>query len=196
VNRSLLLLATLGALVGCSQTPQQAPEQQSNAVGSHLPPDAKAILAARWAAMFGNPAAVVAAANEFGYGAGAWTRSPRGDYRALGEQALPKNAEPPLVRTSFKVVGDAARQVDAITFTFLVDRRGGLDTREARDAVNIPRRIVAGFLSRFGVSPDDAVRRAVQTGLSATMIRDRGRIVVKSAPTAGGYRSDVTISRS
>jgi hypothetical protein len=193
VNK-FLLLASLCAVAGCSRAPQQAPAEQGKAAGSQAAVDPHAVLGARWASMFADPAAVVAAANEFGYKAGTWTRSGSGFQSIGNEQALPKGLDRAIVRTGFRANGTTAGRVGAITFTFAVDQRGSRDTRQARNAVNIPRRIVAGFLSRFGVSPTDEIRGAVQTGRSATMVRDGGRIVVDSTPMAGGYRSIVTIT--
>jgi len=192
----LLIAGALFSLPACSRPAPQSAEHREAADGQRaLNPEA--VLAARWAAMFANPAAVVAAANEFGYAASAWGRTATGGYQSLGaEQHLPAGTSPSIVHTGFKAIGAGAGRVDAITFTFAVDSTSSPDTRKTRDAVNIPRRIVAGFLSRFGVSPDDAVRRAVQTGTSTTMRVNSGSIAVEGRPAAdgAGYRSTVTIA--
>jgi len=191
-------LLALGALslAACSSPSQQAAEQRQGSDGERSP-DAEAVLAARWAAMFADPAAVIAAANEFGYAASAWSQAGTGSYQSLGvEQSLPAGSAVPIVRTGFKASGAGQGRVDAITFTFAVDRSKAPETKKARDAVNIPRRVVGGVLSRFGLSPDDAVRSAVQNGTSTTMQVKGGSIVVKSQPagTGGSYRSTVIIT--
>ena len=191
-----LLASGALSLAGCSSPSQQAAEQRQAGDGQRSP-DAEAVLAARWAAMFADPAAVIAAANEFGYAASPWSRAGSGSYQSLGiEQRLPAGSSPPIVRTGFKATGAGQGRVDAITFTFAVDRSRPPESKKARDATNIPRRVVGGFLSRFGLSPNDAVRSAVQNGTSTTMQVKGGGIVVKSEPVGavGSYRTTVTIA--
>lgn len=150
-------------------------------------PDPEKVMRDRWQAMFNAPAAVIAAANEFDYDAGAL--SPTGGtpaFRTDGKTWVHPAAKAPIeVTGDFNATGSAKDRIDAITFTFKVIENSEPQTKKERDALKVPKTVLGGFLSRFQLGMSDDILRALSTGSSATSSVSGGRIVVIAQPVPG-----------
>ncbi|MES2441254.1 MAG: hypothetical protein V4574_00360 [Pseudomonadota bacterium] len=158
-----------------------------------LDPDKE--LARRWDKLFSDPAAAVAAANEFGYKAGPYAASGT-TFGATGEQLLPDAKAPVTVRTRFAATGAAAGRVDAVTFTFDISDTTRKNSAQLDKIQAYPSRIVRGFLGRFDVSAGDDARRAIQEFQSVTADRQGGgtvKVDTASIPGAGANARRITV---
>jgi hypothetical protein len=209
---ALLLTTAALALGGCGSPASRQPLNESQAAAAGVAPDSETVMKDRWSKLFGNPAAVIAAANEFGYKAPA--------YKATGgspafltkgtEQVLPETPGPIAVRTNFAAHGAQADHVDAVDFSFDIDvKRKPKSSREA-DSGRIPTRVIQGFLGRFGVGTGDEIRNAINQrrsdsrtlhgyvisvdvqSLPGSLNADSRRMLVHMAPEGAEQNQDST----
>ncbi len=180
----LLLLGTGLALAGCNGA-SDAKYNESEAAARGVAPDREAVLRDRWSKLFADPAAVVKAANEFGYAVPGYAQAGSG-YRAEGKpQVLPAADAPITVKTDFLATGAKADRVESIEFTFDVAVNGKANSGKEADAARIPSRIVRGFLSRFDVGPGDAVNTAINQQQPVTAPLPGATIRVDALRAAG-----------
>lgn len=194
--RTLRLFAPIGALAllsACHDDGGMNTEQLSTlneemlAQVQQRAPDPEKVMRDRWQAMFGNPAAVIATANEFDYAAGAY--APTGGtpaFRTAGTPWVHPGAKAPIeVTGDFNATGATRDRIDTITFTFKVIENSEPKTKKERDAIKVPKTVLGGFLSRFQLGMGDDVLRALRTGTSVTATTPGGRIVVIAQPVPG-----------
>lgn len=194
--RALRLLAPIGALAllsACHDHGGMNAEQLATlneemlAQVQQRAPDPEKVMRDRWQAMFGNPAAVIAAANEFGFAAGDFASTGGTPaFRTAGIPWINPRAKAPIeVTGDFNATGAAKDRIDTITFTFKVVMNSEPKTKKDREALKVPKRVLGGFLSRFQLGMGDDVLRAVNTGSSATATAPGARIVVIAQPVPG-----------
>ena len=192
----LRLFAPIGALAllsACHDDGGMNAEQMSSlneemlAQVQQRAPDPEKVMRDRWQAMFNDPAAVIAAANEFDYDAGALTATGGTPaFRTDGKTWVHPVAKAPIeVTGDFNATGADKSRLDAITFTFQVVENSEPTTKKERDALKLPKTVLGGFLSRFQLGMGDDVLRALTTGSSATSTAPGGRIVVIAQPVPG-----------
>jgi len=185
---SLLLASVSLALAGCggASAPEGAfNEAQAQAAG--VAPDPEKAMSDRWTGMFTDPAAIVAAANEFGYKIDGYKPTGNAAFRAAGvEQTLPDATAPVVIKTGFTASGAAAERVDTIVFTFDIDVKREPRSKTEAEIGRTPDRIVRGFLSRFGVGPGDEIRAALNNRQSASATLHRvATLSVEAQPLPG-----------
>lgn len=206
--RRLPLVASLAALAlaGCNAGDESAlgnggdavMNEETRAAHEQRAPDPELVMHDRWSELFGDPARVVSAANEFGYGASPYAATGATPaYRAAGEQAIGEANAPVRIASSFTAAGASANRIDTVTFTFDVHVAGNPQSRDVREALNTPRRIVNGFFGRFGVGPGDAVTGALTRLESGNATRYGVRTTVVTTPlsdTAGPMDRRVVVT--
>jgi hypothetical protein len=194
-----LLLPACMAVAGCGGADTHANGTAQAATGMI---DPEKVMAERWQSVFGDPAKAIAAANEFGYKAGAYAaKAGSPAYGAAGAQVLPDAEAPIAIATSFAAAGGKPDRIDTITFSFDVTRNGKPKTKKEADAAKSPGGIVGGFLSRFEVGTGDDVRQAIAARASTEVELHGVTIKVAGQPLPGGKSADdrrlvVTLSNS
>ena len=135
---------------------------------------------------------MVAAANEFGYKSGPFAKTGATPaFKATGiEQHFPDGTDGPInIVSTFAATSGVAGKVEAVTFTFDMRQTGPLDRKRDRDVLKIPGRVIEGFLNRFEVYPDDAIKGAVAGATSTTKIQSIAKLAVVSTPIKEGIKS-------
>ena len=164
MRAAVLLLTTCGlALGGCGSSAPKQPLNESQAAAAGVAPDSETVMKDRWRKLFGDPAAVVAAAKEFGYQLDGYKATGAKPAYAATSPALvlPKEPGALKIRTDFAARGSEASRVDTIDFRFDVDVTRKPKSKREADDVRIPLRVVQGFLGRFQVGTGDDIRNAI-----------------------------------
>ena len=204
MKRGALLLGLAALAMGSCKPAPKAPANESVAAAEGRAPDPTVVMTERWGKLFADPAAAIAAANEFGYKAG--PLKPTGmapQFGAFGtkgvEQVLPEAKAPVTVTTNFFAHGPSADSLHDVSFFFDISDTTLNDTRAANNAQRLPARIVDGFLGRFEVGSGDDIKRAIKARTSGSAEMYGVRITVDSVPLPGkpnGRRLIVSISKS
>ena len=182
--------ALLGAalIAGCSPQAGGDPtlNEEMAAIAEHRAPVAAKVFADRWQQMFGNPQAVIAAANDLGFLVDAYAKA--GDaYRADGAaQVAPRPGAAMTIASDFAAVGRDAKRIDSIVFVFDITRQGKVDERAERELLKIPRRFLRGFLQRFQLGPDDRLIAGVVAPKSVAFDDHGAKIAVSETAIPGG----------
>lgn len=203
MRRGLLLLGLAAlALGGCKSAPK-APANESVAAAEGRAPDPTVVMTERWGKLFADPAAVIAAANAFGYKAGPLEPAEygkAGEFSTRGvQQVLPDAKSPVTVTTNFFANGATAGSLSDVSFSFDISDISRDDSREAGKAQRLPARIFDGFLGRFEVGSGDDIKRAIKARTSGSASFYGVRITVVSQPLPGkpkGRRLIVSVSKS
>ncbi len=193
---ALALAACSGGEPGDNASDATLNEQQRAAM-EHRAPDGEKVRAERWMSIFRSPDAVLASAADMGYQSHPYTEGRESFGTGYSpEQTLPEGDSPVKITTAFRVVGVGPEQITDIAFTF--DIKGDFDAPKAKDALAIPRRIVAGFLGRFEVGPGDEIADALRNLTSAETSQYGVLLNVDAVPgaTDSEKRLIVTISRA
>lgn len=185
---SLLLIVAAAPLAGCGAAHDPSLNEQQAAAAQNRAPNREKVMADRWAQLFTNPAAVVAAANDFGFKADGYKASGKG-YAATGKVTWPEKPNGIAVESVFEATGPKADAIETIRFTLDVKHDAKPDER-ARDSYGYVRRLVLGFLSRFEVGPGDTINGALQRRESAKDVQHGVSIVVDANPISGGNAKD------
>jgi hypothetical protein len=195
----LLLGVTCLALGGCGGKPAVAnhASQHEDKVA-----DPQKEMESRWAKLFADPAAVIAAANEFGYKVGPLKAPESGAAGASTdgvEQILPNPTAPVTVTTNVRIQSAAANRVESVAFSFDISDATRDDSPALSKTQRYPARIVDGFLGRFQVGSGDDIKRAIKARTSAETTRYGAKITVDAVPlprAPKGRRLIVTFSKS
>ncbi|MDQ0247999.1 hypothetical protein J2W22_000046 [Sphingomonas kyeonggiensis] len=184
----LLLIVAAAPLAGCGAAHDPSLNEQQAAAAQNRAPDRDKVMADRWGQIFSNPAAVVAAANDFGFKVEGYKAAGKG-FAATGKVTWPEEPNGIAVESAFEATGAKADTIETIRFTFDVKHEEKLDGR-ARDSYGYVRRIVLGFLARFEVGPGDTINGALQRRESAKDVQHGVSIIVDANPIGGGNAKD------
>ncbi|MDG2534761.1 hypothetical protein P6144_13950 [Sphingomonas sp. HITSZ_GF] len=178
----LLLIVAAAPLAGCGAAQDPSHNEQQAAAAAQRAPDADKVMAERWAQMFANPKAVVAAANELGYKVEVTTNK---GFDAKGGMTLPEKPKAVTVNAGFDAQGATADALDSITFSFDAQREGTPDRKDA-EAYRFPSQLVRGFLGRFELGPGDTLNTAINQRKAVSVALPGANAEILTKPIAVG----------
>jgi hypothetical protein len=185
----LLLIVAAAPLAGCGGAHDSANlNEEQAAAAQQRAPDPEKVMAERWAQIFANPKAAVAAANDFQYKVPGYLPAGK-DFEAKGAATYPEAPKAIAIDSSFIATGAAADKLDTVVFTFDVRHKGKVD-RESAETYRVPVRVVLGFLGRFNVGPGDTILGALRRRESASAELHGVPVKVDAQPIAGGDAKD------
>lgn len=190
---SLLLLACGASLLaGChageaDNAAFAGMNEEEMAIAQQRPPNREKVMQDRWRQMFANPAAIRAAAGDFGFQAGELTATGADPaYRmSAPDQLYPRADAPITIDVSFEATGPAADRVDRIRFSFKAVMHSKPINKKDREIVKAPLTTVRGFLGRFNLGLSHEIADAIRSGESAIETTEGSRIVIVAQPVPG-----------
>ena len=195
----LLLIVAAAPLAGCGRAQDPNLNEEQAAAADQRAPNPEKVMAERWAQIFANPKAVVAAANDFPPFKIDGFKPEKNGFAARGEASYPEKPGAVTIKALFDATGATADKVDSIRYTFDVTHKGQVD-QAAAEIYRYPIRLVNGFLGRFQVGPGDVINSALRRRESAKADLHGTSIVVDAQPIKGGDAKDrhitVTFTRT
>lgn len=195
-----LPLAVCLALAGCGGGAPSASNGTAPMQNDLLDPATE--MARRWGTVFTDRPTIAAAAKDLGYKIGAMTATgTKPAFRATSEAQIVTIERSPLKTTTvMTMAGASAERVDGYAFSFDVGGDDGRETKPATESDKVPRRVLLGFLQRFGVAPDDEIKLALKTNRPIVKALAGATIAYTPSPPADpkrkrNHRSVLTITR-